>query len=336
MKKPDVQFLVDRLSASHPLQAAVGSYKRDFISAAQNVYPAQHMENILQAKFFIPDEHGFQLERYLQSAAELSVQNDLKLNPSVKNFGIDKKVNPPKNVDAYYEAGGAVVSLEVKSAEEKYPDPNSLVLKSAGRVTGFFEKAGILQDIFRESQSGQVLETNKNMDNAMKDFLVSANLKFPPTSSFGNLNILIVACGNIGNMTDWWLTLYGSHELFTSDSYHPKKEFELVDVVILSNLKYLHTEAREHHDWTLKNAFLFPCVNPHGRNSLDGIMVRNGLGVFNHHLYRFNNHVPQKPISSPFDMLKVAAYYLEALDENERLRYFPIQPKTKNIGKHPE
>ena len=330
MKKPGVQALVEQLSAAHPLQSTGGNYKRDFISAAESVYPAEHVEKILQEKLFIPNDSRFKLDRYLQSAAELSVQNDLKQNPSARNFEIDKKIHPPKNVEAFYEAGGAVVSLEVKCAEEKFPDPNSLVLKSAGRVPDFSKKAGVLHELFRDSQLGHVLETDKNMDNAMKDFLLSANAKFSPSSSVNSLNILFVACGNIGNINNWWLTLHGSHELFAVDSYYPKEEFELVDIVILSNLKFLHTEAREHHDWTLKNAFLFPCVNPHGRKSLVGSMVRDGLGVFNHHLYRFYNYVPKNPLAPSSAFLKIGAYYVESLDENEKLRYFPVQPPKKN------
>ena len=330
MNKPNVQALVEKLSATHPLQAAGGNYKRDFISAVENVYPVRRIEKTLQEKFFVPDDSQLNLGRYLQSAVELSVQNDLKRNPLAESFEIDKKVNPPKNVEAYYKACGTAVSLEVKCGDEKSPHPESLVLKSAGRVPGFKEKAGVLHEIFRNSQSGHVLETIKNTDNAMKDFLISAHSKFSPDSSIGDLNVLLVACGNIANINDWWQNLYGSRELFTAESYYPTPDdFRLVDVVILSNLKYLHTEAREHHDWTLKNAFLVPFLNPRGRSSLTGSSLKSGLSVFDHHYYRFNNFIPKRNDPFCLHVLKIGCYYLEALDENEKIRYFPVQPPAK-------
>jgi hypothetical protein len=338
VQKLKIQTLIEKLSANHPLRAAAGNYRRDFVSAVERVYPAQHLEKIIQHKFFIPDDSGFDMDKYLQSAAELSVQNDLKQNAAVKNFEIDKKVNPPKDVEAHYVVADADVALEVKCAKEQLPDPNSLVLKSAGRVPGFDKTEAIMKEIFRESKSGHVLETDKNKDNTMKDFLLGAHAKFSPQSSCGNVNILIVACGNIGNMNNWYLTLYGSHELFTSDYGNPEfytgnppspSEFELVDVVILSNLKYLHTEAREYHDWTLKNAILVPLLNPHGRRSLTASSFKNSLSAFDHHYYRFNNFVPKRADPVSLFILKLGCYYLEGLDESEKAKYFPVQPPTK-------
>jgi hypothetical protein len=325
MRAPDIQALVEKLSANHPLSAA-GTYQLNFISAAENVYPAQNMEKILQEKFFIPNDSGFKLERYLQSAAELSVQNDLKRNPSLRNFEIDKKVNAPKNVEAYYEIGSKKISLEVKCPEEKKPDPDSLVIASVGRVPGFFEKAATMHDVFRNSPLGHVLETDPNKDNRMKDSLISANAKFSPMSAEDNLNILFVACGDSASITHWWHTLEGSHELFTDQSYCPPDKFKMVDVVILSNLKYLHTEARQYHDWTLDNAFILPCINPHGRDSLKVDSVAAGLEAFNHHLYRFHEYRPNDPV---LIMFKAGAYCLYQLQELEWLRYFPTLPRKK-------
>ncbi len=236
-----------KLSADHPLSAG-GTYQLNFISAAENVYPARNMEKILQEKFFIPNDSGFKLERYLQSAAELSVQNDLKRNTSLRNFEIEKKVNPPKNVEAYYEIRGKKISLEVKCPEEEKPNPESLVIASVGRVPGFFEKAAAMQNIFSNSPLGHIVETDPNKDNRMKDSLISANAKFSPTSAEDHLNILFVACGDSASITHWWHTLEGSHELFTDQSYCPPDKFKMVDLVILSNLKYLHTEARQYHN----------------------------------------------------------------------------------------
>ncbi|HEY1663200.1 MAG TPA: hypothetical protein VGI03_12340 [Verrucomicrobiae bacterium] len=321
MSRPNVRDLVEKLSASHPLQTAGGNYKRDFISAVENVYPAKDVGKILQEKFSIPNDSKFSLDRYLQSAAELSVQNDLKRNPSVQNFEIDKQVNAPKDVDAYCETGSKKIALEVKCPEERKADPNTLGLAAVGRLPDFFEKAAILHSIFDTSSSWNKLETIQNRDNSMKDFLLSGNGKFSSVPLNDNLNILFVACGHFTDMTNWWQTLTGPNELFTELSYWPTDQFRLVDLVILSNLKYLHTEARQYNDWTLNNAFILPCINPNGRDTLKLDSIEIGLSVFNHHLFRFAKY---QPVDDPILMMfKPGAYCLYNLNEPEFRRYFP-------------
>jgi hypothetical protein len=101
---------------------------------------------------------------------------------------------------------------------------------------------------------------------------------------------------------------------------------------MLSNLKYLHSEARQFHDWALQNAFLLPCVNPRGRRSLVSESIGNGLSVFNHHLTRFAKYTPD-PLSldTPdyvMEQVKVNHYVARHLGEPERIRYFPVMPKT--------
>jgi hypothetical protein len=202
-------------------------------------------------------------------------------------------VNPPKDVDAYYEVGSTRVSMEIKCAVERLPSPESYVVKTAGRLPDRLQTVEKLQSLFEGSRSGNRLELAKNKDNTMKDFLVNANKKFAPKPTYNQLNVLLIACGNEGNIQDWWHYLYGGEGLFTNDSFHPPEEFALVDVLILSNLKYLHSEAYQYHNWTLQNAFLLPFVNRHRRQSLVSESIYNGLSVFDHHLSRFAKFTPK-------------------------------------------
>jgi hypothetical protein len=327
--RQNTEALLKKLSAGHPLSAP-GLYQRGFISAAEAVYPANEFEKILQERFFIPDDSAFRLDAFVQSAAELSVQNDLKRYSFAQGFEIEKNVNPQnkKNVEAYYEIDGKRVAVEVKCPEEKKPNPNSFVVASVGRPADFFEKADILHEIFSNSPFGHKLETAKNRDNSMKDFLLSANAKFCPTSGADDLNILFVGCGDIADVMEWWHTLYGSNEPFTAEPHVPTEQFKMVDVVALSNLRYLHTVARQYHDWTLDNAFILPCINPHKRETLRLDSVGIGLSVFNHHYFRFREYRPSSPLEN--FVLKVGTYCLYQLDERERRRYFPVQPPAKD------
>ncbi len=163
----------------------------------------------LQKKFFIPFDKEFQVETFLESAAELSVQNDLALNERASKVEIEKQINPPKDVDVYYEVGSTRVSLEVKCPNEIQVPQNSFTLKTAGRIPDHLEKYRKIKTIFDNPTSGQILDLAKNNDNKLKDFLDSANQKFSPLSSVGDLNVLFVACGACANIQDWWHYLYG-------------------------------------------------------------------------------------------------------------------------------
>jgi len=330
---PGVSWIIKQLTGTHCLRTAPESYIQSFIEAVQFVYPGQQVGNVLQRKFFIPDDSKFTLDKFLQSAAELSVQNHLKRTAVVQNFAIEKKVNPPKDVDAYYEIGATRVSLEVKCPEEQLPSADSFVVKSAGRVRNFSATADILHRVFKDSKAGHRLETAKNKDNTLRDFLVSGNSKFYPQSGVDDLNILLVACGNEGNIQDWWHYLHGGNGLFTGSSFHPSEDFSLVDVVLLTNLKYFHSQARDFHDWSMNDVFILPCRNPHGRNSLTSESLVNGLSAFNHHLSRFAKCQPKwnrndRKALDPdiFGILKVAHYIVDELSPAERMRYFPVKP----------
>jgi len=136
-------------------------------------------------------------------------------------------------------------------------------------------------------------------------------------------------------MTQIRKNIVGEPINFRGLTYAPVNEqFELVDVVLLTNLKYFHSEARQYHDWSLKDAFLLPCVNPHGRRSLVFESVHNGLCIFDHHLSRFTEFKPKwnqndmnVPDSDVLENLKVIHYIVKQLAESERTRFFPIKPK---------
>jgi hypothetical protein len=259
------------------------------------------------------------------------VQNDLKQKDRVRNFAINKKVNAPKDVDAFCEVGATRVAIEVKCGVEEPTSTDSYIVKTAGRMPDHLDTVRKLQSVFEGSKSGNKLELAKNKDNTLKDFLVSANGKFTSDSGVEHLNILLVACGNEASVQHWWHYLYGGEGLFTAEPFYPSKTFKLVDVVLLTNLKYCHSDAREYHDWTLKDVFLLPCINPHGRTSLVSESIRNGLSIFNHHLVRFSRFSPKwnssdmsTSDSEILEQVKVLHYFVEDLKE-ERNRYFPVK-----------
>jgi hypothetical protein len=325
----DILAAIARLSDKHVLKNAPANYQRGFVEAAIRVYPASRRAELLQNKFFIPNDTAFNADTFLQSASELSVQNHLMMEQRAKGVGIEKRVNPPKDVDVYYEVGATKVSLEVKCAVEAPQPSDALVIKMAGRVPDHRATFDDLKGKIEAAHPKQRVELAKNKDNTLKDFLISAHGKFNPHAGFDDLNILLVACGYYFDVQAWSFYMFENGGLFTSNSFHPQSEFAFVDMVILTNLKYCHTDARAFHDWTLKDAFILPFLNPLRRAAAVSESIVRGLGVFNHHLKRFNEFTPasddpQVP-NHILNVIKVNNYVPEHLDAAERDRYFPIK-----------
>jgi len=327
----DVEILrvVNKLTERHTLKSAPEAYVRGFALAASSVYPPDRVFRILQERFFIPDDSRFDLDTYLQSAAELTVQNDIKLKSAVTDFSVDKEVNPPKDVDVYFKTQNTKVSLEVKCAVESKTGKDAVVIKTAGRIPGHLSQFEELQKNLRRANPSQEVVFGKNKDNTCKDFIVSAHDKFSPDSGVDDCNILLIACGYHFNISEWRMYLLQNEGLFTRTPFYPERNFERVDVVVLSNLKYFHTDARAHHDWTLRNVFMLPEVNPHARRNNTSSAILKGLSVFNHHLksfsvYKMKNIGGVEP-SNMLDAIKLGYYVNECLTIAEQNRYFPVK-----------
>lgn len=320
---------IAQLSDKHILKDAPETYRRAFVEAAVRVYPANVLAKMLQEKFFIPNDAAFNLDAYFQSASELSVQNHLMLERRAKNISFEKQVHPPKDVDAFYEVGDTKVSLEVKCAVEAQTPATGLVIKMAGRVPNHQDSFRELKAKIESAHPAQSVQLGKNKDNTLKDFLVSAHGKFNPQSGCGDLNVLLIACGYYFNLQEWAYYLFENNGLFTESSFHPQSEFSLVDVVVLTNLKYCHASAQQFHDWTLKDVFVLPFLNPRRRTTALNESIVAGLGVFNHHLKRYNEFTPTSGDPEVPDFIlnatKVNSYVAEKLQDSERDRYFPLK-----------
>jgi hypothetical protein len=160
----DILAAISKLSDNHFLKNGPENYKQGFAEAAISAYPPNDIERILQSRFFIPDDSQFDSNRYYESASELSVQNHLRKIPSTKSLAIDKQVNPPKDVDAYYEVGTVRVSLEVKCPCERMSEPNTLIFKTAGRVPEYKEQFKRFREGIIEGDSTKEVILGKNKD----------------------------------------------------------------------------------------------------------------------------------------------------------------------------
>jgi hypothetical protein len=341
MDANDLRRLLACLSNNHALKRGGISYLDGFAAAFMGVYTSSKRRAILQKKFFIPDESRYGDETFYASASELTVANHVR-QQSVGDFAVDKRVNLKnrKDVDVSFSVGSTEVAVEVKCPVEAKPegiggDGMQLLFKTAGRVPDHIQQLVNLKDTIESAGAGKVT-FGKNRDLTLKDFLLSANAKFSAESSVGNLNIMFLAGGYVDSMSDFYMNLYGGEGLFTDQGFHPSSEFALVDVVMLSNLKYWHEHAAAHHDWTLRNVLLLPRINTHARPSLMSESIRDGLSVFEHHLQAFNNFTASAGENVPdyvLAPLKLTHYVNEHMPKADRRRYFPIE--LYPLGKAP-
>ena len=333
--QPDeVRALIQAAPASHILRLSNDEYRDAFITAFLAVYGninASDARKILKRKFLVSADSNFLENTYLQGASELSVANYIRKKTTT--FSTDKRINPEnkKDVDVFCKFGTRQISVEVKCAEnETNPDGNAFVMRTHGRIPDHQKEYEKMRTSFGEMN--KTIELGKNKDNTLKQFLVEAHDKFNPNSGVDDLNVLFVACGDLPDMNNWYGYLHGNQGLFTSDPFHPSKEYCNVDVVILSNLKYRHEQIRNAGDWSLTDTFVLPFVNPHWRSSALAETITRGLGLFEHHLPAFAKFSPRTddPRVPQFvlDMTKVLHFIGEVLSKTDRVRYFPTLPKN--------
>lgn len=329
----DISLMVQNASPNHLLATSGANYANGFLRAFCAVYEPGRQRRVLQHKFFLPDETNYSEHAFIRSAAELSVANHVR-QKTCKSFAVDKNVNRANNtdVDVFCRIGATTIAIEVKSPLEPataVPDGSSemvVKLMTSGRIPDFESQVDNLAKEF--SAGGITAVAGKNKDATHKGFLTGANTKFNASSGADDLNILFIAGGSWGEMSDWYRHLYARAGLFTAMPFHPSSTFELVDIVILSNLRYWHEHVRSAHDWTLNDVFLLPRINPHGRTSRTYDAIGVGLGLFDHHLYRFNAFTdvaaePNVP-SDILDAVKLNHYVNRSLTPEEKQRYFPV------------
>ena len=331
--KAKVQATVKNASSKHILGRSSPEYSSGFVEAFCRVYGEENWQQALQQKFFLPNETSFDDQRFFQGACELSVANHIRLR-AVTDFEVDKNVNPTNDTDVdMFFRRGAAIAVEVKCPVEPRPtipptaNSSVMLVRTAGRIPAY--PAGVDEFVSLVNASGAMpAVVGKNKDATLKDFLISANNKFNPESGVDDLNILFLGCGDWADMANYYTYLYGNDELFTTQSFHPNAEFRLVDVVILSSLRYRHEHVRDGDDWTLRNVFLLPRLNPHGRNSRTQYALDRGLSVFDNHRKRFDafEDVPDDP-NATADMMKILRlqhYSYQVLSAAEKARYFPV------------
>ena len=139
--------------------------------------------------------NGFDEAKFLQAACETSVSGSIAI-AFPNSFEYEPKISPPSDVDCAFKHNGFKFNIEVKcpdySKVHAQKERDVFNIGAFGRMPDYQDLAIELMEMF--GNTGKPLEVQPHMDNKLKDYLLSANKKFPQKSNENELNILLVCC----------------------------------------------------------------------------------------------------------------------------------------------
>ncbi|MGF1733566.1 hypothetical protein [Photobacterium kasasachensis] len=198
--------------------------------------------------------------KYLQAACETSVAATIA-SCFPNTFQYEPKLNPPADVDCSFSYNGFKYNIEVKCPD--YSKAHSQEAREVfnigafGRLDGFKGMANDLVGLFESV--GKPLEVQPHMDNKLKDYLLSANNKFPANTDERELNVLLVCCDTALDLQKWFSYMHCEKGLLTAESFHQPDDYSKVDVVVLTNLYHRHYSYKKKSkitdNWSLGNSF---------------------------------------------------------------------------------
>lgn len=277
------------------------------------------------------NKNKFDRKAFIQGACEVAVAAYFS---SKNDFKVEVQVNPKnkKDVDTQFKSSGFTYNIEVKcasfDAKEKIAGTDSFVFQTSGRLPNkneLIQKLSMLMDQGLTNQ-GKLLKPHleqKNMDNNMKDFLISAHEKFNSESSDQEINILLIGCNDKDDMQNWVGYLTASCGLFTADSFCDPASYNNVDLVVLTNLYYKHKDFYQKNvveSWTLQETLNLSIVNPFTKK-------KNLTGILN-----FNNEIIN--YNTELNAFTVSGNAPESIKEIFRIPHFVIDYLQKKQGKY--
>lgn len=276
---------------------------------------------------------NFREKEFIQAACEISVANYFS---SKENFKIEARVNPnnKKDVDCQFTSKSFTYNIEVKcasfDAKEAIEKSDSFTFQTFGR---FDNKDDIISKLSKVLDQGLINQgkpikehaESKNMDNNLKDFLLSANQKFNPDCPENEINILLVGCNDPADIQSWIGYLFATAGLFTRDSYTDVSKYQNVDLVVFTNLYYKHKnffEKQSDNFWSLTHSLNLYFENPFRIQE-----KRNGVDNFYTELKNYNLEFNQfqVPGQAPIgvkDAVKTPHFVIDYLQRQQNIYLF--------------
>lgn len=234
---------------------------------------------------------------------------------------------------------GTQFNIEVKCADYQKQKgivaDSELVVHGLGRLDNYVETVQRLQGQVGVTGDRPFISPAHHMDQKMKDYLLSAQGKFGANVEPSVLNVLVVCVDDQMDMTKWIGYMQGPQGLFTESSFEPAKNFDNVDMVVLSNLYHRHsdlankTKIKDH--WNFSKAFNFAIINPATTKS-DLLFSKfcNLLPLENGGLVEY---LRKFPVSDGLESALGLSYYVSEQKKNGVHKFQGYEVETASVSK---
>lgn len=124
-------------------------------------------------------------------------------------------------------------------------DSNTLKLFAAERIPGYNDVIKDISNMVRPNLNGKYegVQAEPRFDNKLKDYLVSAQSKFPDSTD-DNFNLLVISLCEIKDLDEWYNYLFASEGIFTQNSY-VKELYNRIDAIALTDTVMGHINYGE-------------------------------------------------------------------------------------------
>lgn len=282
-------------------------YFNDFVEMMElfeNCLSRKQCRSILD-KFLIGKDY-FDLERYKQATSEINVLYYVLRNYN-NSFVYEPKYNGGSNPECAFDYSGKRINIEVKcpdltkwfEAEQR----NTAKIEFGERIPQHKEVTSEIIRIVANGASGlgyDGVEELPRLDNKMKDYLISAQKKFPDSTD-DNFNILVIALDIPKDMDRWYSYLLGDNGVLTKDSY-VEEDYSNVDAVVLNNVVNGHTgwNKNDVDVWKLENYINLEFLSLDRERTPTGqFYFRNGWQIFGDLTYEFQNYLRELDKNEP-------------------------------------
>lgn len=302
------------------------------LNQLQRILPPKDFKLIWNDKLQL-NKKNFHEKNFIQGACEIAVANYFATK---SKFRIEAKVNPNNNkdVDCQFTAKDFTYNIEVKcasfDAKEAVENTDSFKFQTLGRLDNKDEIIALLAKALDEglTNQGKRLKKHselKNMDNNLKDFLISANQKFNPDCNESEINILLVGGNDPADLQCWIGYLFATAGLFTDDSYTDVENYQYVDLVIFTNLYFKHKDffkKTTSNSWSLENSFNLYFENPFRAQE-----KREGIDNFYYEMKNYNLEfnefeVPGEAPNEVKEAVKIPHFVIDYLEKKQNIYLF--------------
>lgn len=210
-----------------------------------------------------------QLNQYIQSAVECTVVKYFAAKfPENFNYEPNLIIGSNTDVECQFSINNLTFNIEVKATSyinNNLQSNDNLKLRAVGRLENYNDFHNFLRTLMPN------VESEKRYDNNLKSHLISTQSKLPEANNHRSCNVLIVGCDDSDDIQNHFHYLYAKNGFFTQNPLIKHSQFDLVDIVFLSNLFFKHNSNIDctklnKESWQFEKSFIVGFRNPYRKD----------------------------------------------------------------------